>query len=217
MQFHHPLELQPYLAYNCILDIILKKKEKVIEYQKIFEEILIQLGIPCKAKSFCQGSEKGRRMDSFFLGKDATLSVFFSENHEFIIISTDLFIFLEKEIAKQIASQYEEILAYKFGWENIFSSLQFPSGYTKKSVMKNYPTLSLWKYINFIYREKTQFQEARIYDTTKTGRILLLDDYPQITGTERDNYTVDITRASISNDKELDKVLIIGGGDLRIA
>lgn len=49
------------------------------------------------------------------------------------------------------------------------------------------------------------------------GRIMTLDGYVQITDGLDDNYTVDMTKEILANRKEMDHMLVIGGGDLQIA
>jgi spermidine synthase len=73
--------------------------------------------------------------------------------------------------------------------------------------------------VTLLHREKSEFQEIRVYDTLKMGRILVLDNAIQFATSNFaiDNYTWDMTQGVISQDKPCEKVLIIGGGDLIIA
>jgi len=71
-----------------------------------------------------------------------------------------------------------------------------------------------------LHREKSKFQEVRVYDTLSMGRILVLDGAVQISSLslgDNDHYTIDMTRLAIDKTKDYDHVVIIGGGDLPIA
>lgn len=85
-------------------------------------------------------------------------------------------------------------------------------------LMNNYYFLSeIIRNSKFIFREKTLYQDLRIYDTLHMGRVLVLDGMIQITNELEDNYTVDLTREVVKKDKDYNHILIIGGGDLIIA
>lgn len=69
--------------------------------------------------------------------------------------------------------------------------------------------------VKFIHKEKTLFQDLRIYDIKEMGRSLILDGMVQISNELEDNYTVDMQKLIVNEKSE--NILIIGGGDLLIA
>lgn len=75
---------------------------------------------------------------------------------------------------------------------------------------------TLYKNFNFVHREKSQFQDIRVYDTQDMGRIMVLDGMIQISNQLEDNYTVDLTRSVINHKLDYDHVLLIGAGDMII-
>ena len=80
----------------------------------------------------------------------------------------------------------------------------------------------IMKNVKLLHRERSAFQEIRVYDTYAMGRILMLDGAVQIATDslgENDHYTIDLTRLALGDDfdKEYQHVIIIGGGDLPVA
>lgn len=77
----------------------------------------------------------------------------------------------------------------------------------------------IYKNIKFVHREKSQYQDIRVYDTYFHGRILCLDHAIQIAtkSMEDDNYTKGMMANVIKPGKPLNHVIIVGGGDLVIA
>ena len=106
------------------------------------------------------------------------------------------------------------------GWENCSSFL-----FVKRGGVTSYLTndfidkTEILKNVTFLHRELSDFQEIRVYDTMAMGRILVLDGAVQISSEslKNDNYTKDITRFVLKNEKDYEHVIIIGGGDLVIA
>lgn len=75
---------------------------------------------------------------------------------------------------------------------------------------------TLYKNFNYVHREKSQYQDIRVYDTQDMGRIMVLDGMIQITNQLEDNYTVDLTRSVVDHSTAYDHVLLIGAGDMII-
>ena len=77
----------------------------------------------------------------------------------------------------------------------------------------------IYKNIKFVHREKSAFQDIRVYDTESLGRILVLDHAIQIASKrfEEDNYTKAMMANVVQAGKNYDHVVIVGGGDLVIA
>lgn len=111
----------------------------------------------------------------------------------------------------------EELLCDRFGWEHCTSSILIHRGIKTQYLMNAYDhSATLYKNLNFVHREKSQYQDIRVYDTQDMGRIMVLDGMIQITNELEDNYTVDLTKCVVSHTQELNHVLIIGAGDMII-
>lgn len=73
-------------------------------------------------------------------------------------------------------------------------------------------------YKNYIYVDHVQspYQDIRVYDTPNLGRIMTIDHNTQITDELEDNYTIDLCKLIVEQDKNYDHILIIGAGDLYV-
>ncbi|MDB5734121.1 MAG: Polyamine aminopropyltransferase [Alphaproteobacteria bacterium] len=65
--------------------------------------------------------------------------------------------------------------------------------------------------------EKSQFQHIRIFDTVANGRVMTLDDIVQITDRDESAYADMLTHLPILEHGKVERVMIVGGGDLSIA
>src|SRR5436190_1326780 len=65
--------------------------------------------------------------------------------------------------------------------------------------------------------EKSQFQHIRIFDTVANGRVLTLDDIVQITTRDESAYAEMLTHLPMLEHGKVERVMIVGGGDLSIA
>src|SRR6201989_446588 len=65
--------------------------------------------------------------------------------------------------------------------------------------------------------EKSQFQHIRIFDTVANGRVMTLDDIVQITSRDESAYADMLTHLPMLEHGEVERVIIVGGGDLSIA
>ena len=111
----------------------------------------------------------------------------------------------------------EEILCSFFGWENCSGSILIDRGATRQTLLNNYyHSSTLFKNFELLHREKTEFQDLRVYDTKEMGRVLCLDGMIQISDQLVDNYTVDLSRLIVQKQVRYDNLLIIGGGDMVI-
>jgi len=115
----------------------------------------------------------------------------------------------------------EEALCDLLGWENCTSACLFKRGSVSSYLTNDFlDKTEILRNVKFLHREKSEFQEIRVYDTLAMGRILVLDGAVQIATNslgETDNYTNDITRLVLEKEKTYEHVIIIGGGDLPIA
>jgi S-adenosylmethionine decarboxylase proenzyme len=70
----------------------------------------------------------------------------------------------------------EEKLCDAFGWENCTTGVLLQRG-SETSYLANklIAKSEIYKNIKFVHREKSQFQDIRVYDTETLGRILVLD------------------------------------------
>ena len=65
--------------------------------------------------------------------------------------------------------------------------------------------------------EKSQFQQIKIFDTVANGRVMTLDDIVQITDRDESAYADMLTHLPIFEHGNVERVMIVGGGDLSIA
>lgn len=113
----------------------------------------------------------------------------------------------------------EELICDWLGWENCTSTLLL-----KRGCMASYLTndfvdkTEILRNVKLLHRERSDFQEIRVYDTIALGRILVLDGAVQISSISMldDNYTKDLTDSVVKRDRDYEHVVIIGAGDLII-
>lgn len=65
--------------------------------------------------------------------------------------------------------------------------------------------------------EKSQFQDIRIFDTARNGRVLVLDDIVQLSTRDECGYSEMLAHVPIFEHGRVRKVMIVGGGDGAIA
>src|SRR6201986_3616631 len=65
--------------------------------------------------------------------------------------------------------------------------------------------------------EKSQYQHIRIFDTVANGRVMTLDDVVQITDRDESAYADMLTHLPMLEHGKVERVMIVGGGDLSIA
>jgi spermidine synthase len=65
--------------------------------------------------------------------------------------------------------------------------------------------------------ENSQFQHIRIFDTVANGRVMTLDDIVQITSRDESAYADMLTHLPMLEHGKVERVMIVGGGDLSIA
>ncbi|MDE2111599.1 MAG: polyamine aminopropyltransferase [Alphaproteobacteria bacterium] len=65
--------------------------------------------------------------------------------------------------------------------------------------------------------EKSQFQRIKIFDTVANGRVLVLDDIVQMTTRDESAYAEMLTHLPMLEHGKVERVMIVGGGDLSIA
>ena len=117
--------------------------------------------------------------------------------------------------ARQRMQRAEEILCSYFGWENCSGSILIDRGSARQALLNNYyHSSTLFKHLKLIHREKTDFQDLRVYESNDLGRVLSLDGMIQITDHLDDNYTADLTRLIVQKGKRYENLLIIGAGDM---
>lgn len=65
--------------------------------------------------------------------------------------------------------------------------------------------------------EKSQYQRIKIFDTVANGRVMTLDDIVQITTRDESAYAEMLTHLPMLEHGHVERVMIVGGGDLSIA
>jgi spermidine synthase len=68
-----------------------------------------------------------------------------------------------------------------------------------------------------IAHEKSQFQDIKIFDTKRNGRVMALDDIMQITTRDECGYSEMLTHLPMLEHGDVKSVMIAGGGDMAIA
>jgi spermidine synthase len=71
--------------------------------------------------------------------------------------------------------------------------------------------------IKLLADEKSQYQHIRIFDTVANGRVMTLDDIVQITSRDESAYADMLTHLPMLEHGAVERVMIVGGGDLSIA
>ena len=109
----------------------------------------------------------------------------------------------------------EEILCSFFGWENCSGSILIDRGAARQTMLNNYyHSSTLFKHLKLLHREKTEFQDLRVYESKDLGKVLSLDGMIQITDRLEDNYTKDLSRLIVRKGERYENLLIIGAGDM---
>ena len=68
-----------------------------------------------------------------------------------------------------------------------------------------------------IVSEKSRFQDIKIFDTKRNGRVLVLDDIVQLTTRDECGYSEMLTHVPMLEHGSVKEVMIVGGGDIAIA
>ncbi|HAH09026.1 MAG TPA: polyamine aminopropyltransferase [Alphaproteobacteria bacterium] len=68
-----------------------------------------------------------------------------------------------------------------------------------------------------IAHEKSQYQDIKIFNTKRNGRVMALDDIVQITTRDECGYSEMLTHVPMLEHGQMRQVMIVGGGDLAIA
>ena len=65
--------------------------------------------------------------------------------------------------------------------------------------------------------EKSRYQRIKVFDTVANGRVLVLDDIVQMTTRDESAYAEMLTHLPMLEHGRVERVMIVGGGDLSIA
>ena len=65
--------------------------------------------------------------------------------------------------------------------------------------------------------ERSDYQRVKIFDTVSNGRVMTLDDIVQITTRDESAYAEMLTHLPMLEHGGIERVMIVGGGDLSIA
>jgi len=127
----------------------------------------------------------------------------------------DILVFVED--SRQVLEKIEEHFGDIWGWENCTGSIILDRGAAPQTLLNNYyHSATLYKNMQLLHREKSQYQDIRVYESQEMGKVLSLDSMIQITELEEDNYTVDLCKLVIENKTRYDHILLIGAGDMII-
>lgn len=114
----------------------------------------------------------------------------------------------------------EEKFCNLFGWENCTSTIITRRGQTTSLLTNDFvDKTDILRNVKMLHREKSPYQEIRVYDTMAHGRILILEGIIQFSTMDllMDDYTLQMVQHVIKKEQQHNKVLIVGGGDLIIA
>jgi len=109
----------------------------------------------------------------------------------------------------------EDILCTFLGWENCSGSILIDRGASRQTLLNTYNhSATLFKGLKLIHRERTEFQDLRVYDSNQMGRVLCLDGMIQIADQIKTEYSADLTRLIVLKGQRYENLLIIGAGDM---
>lgn len=132
--------------------------------------------------------------------------------------SLDYYIMDEDDSFREKMLRIEEVFCDLFSWKSCVSSILLSRGKTTQFFLNDDCNIgTVFKNLQYIWREKSKYQDIRVYDTADMGRVLILDGNIQISNQLQDNYTTDMVSPVISKEISYENVLILGGGDLVIA
>jgi len=119
------------------------------------------------------------------------------------------------DTARRRLGKAEEILCSVFGWENCSGSILIDRGAQRQTMLNNYNhSATIFKGLKLLHREKTEFQELRVYDSKEMGKVMALDGMVQTAEKLDDNYSADLSRLTIQKGVRSENILIIGAGDM---
>ena len=114
----------------------------------------------------------------------------------------------------------EELFCDFFGWDKCTSTLMLKRGQQSAYLTNDFLNKAeILKNVRLLHREKTKFQEVRVYDSESMGRILMIDGYVHYASKSNaiDYFSQGLSENVILREKIYDEIMIIGGGDLIIA
>jgi len=119
--------------------------------------------------------------------------------------------------AERRLKKAEELLCDALGWDACTASMLVSRGNRTQYLLNNYSNYAtIFKNINMLERQKSNYQDIRVYESPDYGKIYALDNMIQSAEYMNDTYVMDITDPVIDPSKDLEEVLIIGGSDLHI-
>jgi len=74
-----------------------------------------------------------------------------------------------------------------------------------------------WSFPATLWRRRKPLQRIKIFDSVANGRVLILDDIVQMTTRDESAYAEMLTHLPILEHGAVERVMIVGGGDLSIA
>jgi len=200
------------LDFNNVVDIDLNNYDLL---NKIMLEVLSHTQVSVESHTFKKFEPQG--VTILYLLAESHFSIHTWPEHKCCAID---FFHCGPRSAKNLKVA-EEKLCDVFGWDKCTSTLLLKRGNVASYLTNDFlDKTEILRNVKFLHREKSKFQEIRVYDTLAMGRILVLDGAVQISTLslgENDHYTIDMTRLVIDKTKNYDHVVIIGGGDLPIA
>jgi len=130
-------------------------------------------------------------------------------------LTVDLYI--NDSNSREKVERAEEILSDYFGWENCYGSIYLDRSGPRQTLMNSYyHSATLYKGFTLLHREKSPFQEIRVFDSQEMGKVLALDNMIQITELPDDNYTIDLCSLVVDTKRTFENLLLIGAGDMII-
>lgn len=205
----------PSLGSHLMLDFSSLVSYNLTEYEtvvSIFNSIISSCGETIKQISHFQYETNELSVTYYLSASEISIHTYPSSQ------SMTIDFHLYHEESQEKLRKAEELICDKFGWENCISSIFFGRGKSTQFFLNNdYNIGTVFKNMKFVCREKSDFQDIRVYDTEEMGRILVLDGNIQITNELEDNYTKDMVKPVVINANTVyEEILIIGAGDMII-
>jgi len=121
------------------------------------------------------------------------------------------------DTANRRLKKAEEILCTFFGWENCSGSILIDRGGQRQTMLNSYNhSTTIFKGLKLVHRERTDYQDMRVYESKEMGKILCLDGMVQISDKLDDNYSADLSSLIVQKGERYENLLVIGAADLKV-
>lgn len=103
------------------------------------------------------------------------------------------------------------------GWTNCTATIQINRGNVNQYLLNDYEhSAQIFKNIQLIDRNKSEYQDIRVFQSERMGRILATNNEILMTEEREDIFINDMLRQVVFRHKPMSHVLVLGSGDLEI-